>query len=364
MSSRAPLAPSLLSSLVRPLQVGRRLAGDVLLESMRFDAEGSGLEYGLSTGLVVVVTALPREARWVTDRYALCVRGDDRRLSAHEIAAVQLLHALVSRNEWRTADDERANGEAPVPSASARPTLYLVPGHLGRETDLTLRALQVLAMTRHIFVETGQGASARALLERHGVASAGTQIIEFQEEPGAATELLALMHAGRDVALFGGSEGTPCFMDPGRLLLDAVVGLGDRAQVRSVGGASVLGLALMRATGNLGHFVFLGHLDTERALELVEPTLSRIDPAQTPLIFYAPSAGLRESLRRVAQRLAGRDLHLTLLCDLTLETEEHAEMRLSALLTDDAVPLPKTHGGVVAIVRSLKSSAPEPDASA
>lgn len=351
MTRPAPLPPHLLRSLIQPLYVGRRVAGDVVLESMRFSSDGCQLEYGLSGGVVVVVDHQRETTPWVTDRFAVSIRGRGRRLLAAESAAVQVIIALISRNEGRTDPESQAVPQSRQPRAEEGATLFLVPGHLGRSTDLTLRALQVLASTRYIFVETGQGTSARDTLTQFQVLDPRTEIIEYDGEPSAAERLVELLRAGHDVALFGATEGIPCFIDPGHTMVDAATEFG--ARIRSVGGASVLGMALMRATGKIQSFVFLGHLDTVESLERAEPLLARVDPSETAaFVFFVPSRGLRGALERVARRLRGRDLSLLLLCDLTTDAERAIEVPLDSVLQEGAVDLPDdTCGGAVAIVR-------------
>ncbi|MEQ9324014.1 MAG: SAM-dependent methyltransferase [Polyangiaceae bacterium] len=148
----------------------------------------------------------------------------------------------------------RGSEGGPSPSHD-EPTVFLVPGHLGEPLDVTLRALHALASAGLILVEPGKEETTEALLAEHGISAAPIAGLDRK----GAQRVRACIDAGRDVAIFGANEGIPGFCDPGKETL-----IGVEAPIRTIGGASVLGMALMRAPVDLDRFTFLGTVHDER----------------------------------------------------------------------------------------------------
>lgn len=172
---------------------------------------------------------------------------------------------VVRRLLARLAAHDRPEGPAPdwVPGSRPLPpsgTLWLVPGHLGATNDLTRRALRLLASAAALVTERGPSTPLHKLLGDHGLAVGDRPVWRLTAE-ATAPRVVETLRTGGDVVVFGEDEGVPGFADPGsQLVAQVTAAVGDRA-VRSVGGASVLGTALMRVPVTIDRFTCLGAVD-------------------------------------------------------------------------------------------------------
>jgi 16S rRNA (cytidine1402-2'-O)-methyltransferase len=133
-------------------------------------------------------------------------------------------------------------------------TLYVVATPIGNLSDITLRALDVLAAVPLIAAEDTR--LTRRLLNRHAIA---TRLTSYHAKSGAGRlrELIEHLRAGSDLALVT-DAGTPAVSDPGADVVSAWAGLGGR--VVPVPGASAV-LAAIAASGVAGpRWVFEGFL--------------------------------------------------------------------------------------------------------
>jgi 16S rRNA C1402 (ribose-2'-O) methylase RsmI len=239
------------------------------------------------------------------------------------------------------AFDGGDNVELPMcrlPVHGSKPIFYLTPGHLGDPDDLSLRALQVIASVPIIFVENGKAEEVRALLRRFKLRPAegpgAPEIIELGNDDTSAVERWrAAVAAGLDTCLFGGNEGIPGFCDPGKALVTAAAGLQDAVRIRSVGGSSALGHALMRLPSDLQMFEFGGlmHSEAEARRLTAALTLGRL-----PLVVFSHASAVRSLLPGVIKQSGLRRGAIHLLSALTHD-EEHAS---SAAVADFVLPGP------------------------
>ena len=117
-------------------------------------------------------------------------------------------------------------------------TLFLVATPLGNLEDLTPRAARCLKDVHAIYAEDTR--RSRILLDHLGLGKPLKSLFEHNER-GRADEVLALLAAGRDVALVS-DAGTPGVSDPGAELVAAVVAAG--FPVSPIPGPSALTAAL------------------------------------------------------------------------------------------------------------------------
>lgn len=110
--------------------------------------------------------------------------------------------------------------ERPAPSGGG--CLYVVATPIGNLSDITLRALEVLAAVPLIAAEDTR--LTRRLLDRHGIATRTTSF-HARSGPGRLAELLVHLRAGADLALVT-DAGTPSVSDPGEDLVAAWAGEG------------------------------------------------------------------------------------------------------------------------------------------
>jgi len=139
-------------------------------------------------------------------------------------------------------------------------TLWLVPGHLGEPRDLGPRSLQVLRGARAWLVEPGSERAVAKTAERLGLTPPPLHPLRdgLQPDDPVLLSVLSVLDAGGDVALFGAEEGVVGWADPGSDWIAEVSTRRPSVAVRSVGGPSVLGTALMRVPRHLNHVLVLG----------------------------------------------------------------------------------------------------------
>jgi 16S rRNA (cytidine1402-2'-O)-methyltransferase len=141
----------------------------------------------------------------------------------------------------RGAEDD-APSVAPRPSSGV---LYVVATPIGNLSDVTLRALEVLAAVPLIAAEDTR--LSKRLLDRHGISGRLTSF-HARSGPGRLSSLLEHLRGGADLALVT-DAGTPVVSDPGADLVHAWAGEGGR--VVPIPGASAV-LAAVAASGVTG----------------------------------------------------------------------------------------------------------------
>ena len=123
--------------------------------------------------------------------------------------------------------------------------LYVVATPIGNLSDVTLRALEVLAAVPLIAAEDTR--LSKRLLDRHGISGRMTSF-HARSGPGRLASLLEHLRGGADLALIT-DAGTPVVSDPGADLVAAWAGEGGR--VVPIPGASAV-LAAVAASGVTG----------------------------------------------------------------------------------------------------------------
>ena len=135
-----------------------------------------------------------------------------------------------------------ASGDGPPVGGGV---LYVVATPIGNLSDVTLRALEVLAAVPLIAAEDTR--LSKRLLDRHGVSGRLTSY-HARSGPGRLASLLEHLRGGADLALIT-DAGTPAVSDPGADLVAAWAGEGGR--VVPIPGASAV-LAAVAASGGDG----------------------------------------------------------------------------------------------------------------
>jgi 16S rRNA (cytidine1402-2'-O)-methyltransferase len=171
-------------------------------------------------------------------------------------------------------------------------TLYVVATPIGNVTDITLRALHLLALADVVACEDTRKTG--ALLARFGM---NKQMLAAHQhnEREVAEKLIARLHAGERVALVS-DAGTPAVSDPGARIVDAVRAAGLR--VVPLPGSSAA-IAALSASGLVNdRFYFVGFLPAkakQREAELAD--LARV-PAT--LVFYEAPHRIEECVQALA----------------------------------------------------------------
>ncbi len=105
--------------------------------------------------------------------------------------------------------------------APLAPGLYFLATPIGTARDITLRALDILASADVLAAEDTR--SLRKLMDIHGIALEGRQILAYHDHNGASQrpKLLTALEAGKSIA-YASEAGTPLIADPGYQLGRAV----------------------------------------------------------------------------------------------------------------------------------------------
>ncbi|HLP98199.1 MAG TPA: 16S rRNA (cytidine(1402)-2'-O)-methyltransferase [Sideroxyarcus sp.] len=157
--------------------------------------------------------------------------------------------------------------------------LYVVATPIGNLSDITLRALEVLAAADTIAAEDTR--NTKHLLQHHGIADARLLALHQHNERGAAEKIIALLQQGQSVALVT-DAGTPAVSDPGAVLVEAVRAAGFR--VIPIPGPSAAVTALSASGLNAPHFLFYGFLPNKSAARC--SALQTLVEHPYTLVFY------------------------------------------------------------------------------
>lgn len=168
-------------------------------------------------------------------------------------------------------------------------TLYVVATPIGNVADITLRAVNVLAMADAIACEDTRNTA--HLLARYGLSKELVAAHEHNERE-VAEKLVARLRAGQRIALVS-DAGTPAVSDPGARIVDAVRDAGLR--VLPLPGASAA-ISALSASGLVNdRFYFVGFLPSKARQR--ETELARLANESATLVFY-------EAPHRIAETVA------------------------------------------------------------
>lgn len=157
-------------------------------------------------------------------------------------------------------------------------TLYVVATPIGNVTDITLRALHLLALADVVACEDTRKTG--ALLTRFGISRQMLAAHQHNERE-VADKLIARLHAGERVALVS-DAGTPAVSDPGARIVDAVRAAGLR--VVPLPGPSAV-VAALSASGLVNdRFSFVGFLPAKAKQR--ESALAALARESATLVLY------------------------------------------------------------------------------
>ncbi len=213
---------------------------------------------------------------------------------------------------------------APEGVTTLAPGLYLVSTPIGNARDITLRALEILAVADILAAEDTR--RTRNLLEIHGLRRDARRLMPYHDHNGAAQRprLLAALAEGRSVALVS-DAGTPLVADPGyRLAVEAIAA---GYTVQAAPGASALLASLAVAGLPSDRFLFAGFLAPRQAAR--RRTLMELAAVPATLVFYESPRRLAASLADMAAVLGDRPAAVCR--ELTKRFEETRRGGLSAL---------------------------------
>ena len=169
--------------------------------------------------------------------------------------------------------------------------LYLVSTPIGTASDITLRALGILAGADVLAAEDTR--NSRKLLEIHGIKLEGRPFLAYHDHSsdGERKRLLDAIRAGKSVAYMS-DAGTPLIADPGYKLAAAVIDAG--LPVTSAPGASALLAALAVAGLPTDRFMFAGFLPVKAMAK--RKFLEGLGVIDATLVFYESPRRLGDTL--------------------------------------------------------------------
>jgi 16S rRNA (cytidine1402-2'-O)-methyltransferase len=184
---------------------------------------------------------------------------------------------LIADALLRAARDELAQ----LLAKPLAPGLYLVATPIGNLSDITLRALAVLAQADLVYCEDTR--HSRKLLDRFSLRPKLRAYHEHNAEE-ARPAILSALAEGKRLALIS-DAGTPLISDPGYKLVR--VALADGHRVFGIPGASATLTALVASGLPSDTFTFAGFLPVKAGARVERLEVLRTAPG-TLIIFEAP----------------------------------------------------------------------------
>lgn len=214
-------------------------------------------------------------------------------------------------------------GQAEFPAPPLEPALYLVATPIGNLSDISIRALQVLAAADVMACEDTR--VTRVLLQRYGIRRRVSAYHEHNAD-SAGPKLIADLAAGRSVAL-ASDAGTPLVSDPGHRLVEAAIEAGIR--VVPIPGASAVLAALSVSGLPSDAFFFAGFLSAKDGQRRAR--LDELKAVPGTLVFFESPRRLTASLAAMVEVLGDRPAAVCR--ELTKTFEEARRGSLAALAT-------------------------------
>lgn len=205
-------------------------------------------------------------------------------------------------------------------AAPLAPGLYLVATPIGNLSDITLRALAVLARAHHICCEDSR--HSQKLISHYGLSGP----LSPYHDHNAARErpkILKWLAGGASVALIS-DAGTPLVSDPGYRLVREAAAQG--SDVFSIPGPSAV-LAGLAASGLPTDSFFFGGFLPPRETAL-KKRLEELAEIPATLILFDTATRLDKTLTALGEAFPGRDLAIAR--ELTKRFEEMIRVPLPA----------------------------------
>lgn len=187
--------------------------------------------------------------------------------------------------------------------------LYVVATPIGNLRDISLRALDILALSDTIAAEDTRNTA--NLLMHYSISAKNLVSLHQHNERGAAEKVIALLARGESVALVS-DAGTPTISDPGSLLVAGVRAAGHK--VIPVPGANAA-LAALSVSGLVSpHFLFYGFLPNKASARRRE--LENLAALRCTLVFYEAPHRILECVADL-QAVFGHDREIVFAREIT-----------------------------------------------
>ncbi|EEW26872.1 16S rRNA (cytidine(1402)-2'-O)-methyltransferase [Rhodobacter ferrooxidans] len=203
--------------------------------------------------------------------------------------------------------------------------LYFVSTPIGAARDITLRALDILGAADVLAAEDTR--TLRHLMEIHGVALGGRQVLAYHDHNGEAVrpKLLRALEEGKSVA-YASEAGTPLVADPGFQLGRAAIAAG--FAVLAAPGPSAVLAALTVSGLPSDRFLFAGFPPPTAGARL--KFLQELGQVQATLIFYESPKRVGKILGEMV-RCFGEERQAAVCRELTKRFEEVSRGTLGEL---------------------------------
>ncbi|MFT3732749.1 MAG: 16S rRNA (cytidine(1402)-2'-O)-methyltransferase [Hyphomicrobium sp.] len=178
------------------------------------------------------------------------------------------------------------------------PGLYLVATPIGNLSDISLRALSVLARADTIYCEDTRHS---AKLLQHYAITTRTRPFHDHNEERESERIIAELKSGKRIAVIS-DAGTPLLSDPGFKLVRAAAA--DGIPVIAIPGASALLAALTTSGLPTDAFFFAGFLPPKQAARRAR--LAELSAVPGSLVFYEAPHRVAETLADMASLFGGR----------------------------------------------------------
>jgi 16S rRNA (cytidine1402-2'-O)-methyltransferase len=206
--------------------------------------------------------------------------------------------------------------------------IYIVATPIGNLSDISIRALEVLAGVDIIAAEDTR--HTRKLLEHHGIT---TKLISYHEhnESEKSLSIIVDVQNGKSVALVS-DAGTPLISDPGHTLVSMAKAQG--VKVVPIPGASALIAALSASGIACGRFVFEGFLPVKQKAK--QDYLERFLYEVRTVVFYESPHRIVDTLGMISRIFPDRQMVIARELTKRFETitAGTAGQLLSAMLND------------------------------
>ncbi|WP_225721338.1 16S rRNA (cytidine(1402)-2'-O)-methyltransferase [Candidatus Vallotiella sp. (ex Adelges kitamiensis)] len=174
-------------------------------------------------------------------------------------------------------------------------TLYVTATPIGNCSDITLRALHVLALVDRIAAEDTRHTA--QLLARYNITRPLISLHKYNERE-TAQRIVNFLHMGERIA-YVSDAGTPGISDPGARLVDTVRKAGLR--LMPIPGASAVTAALSVTGDWASTFTFVGFLPTKPRHRTAR--LRVLASRKEALVFYEAPHRALETARALAETL-------------------------------------------------------------
>ncbi len=219
---------------------------------------------------------------------------------------------------------------------------YVIATPIGNLSDITQRALQVLAEVDHLFAEDTRHT---LNLCRHLGVNPPLHSLHEHNEQARVERIVELLQSGCAVGLVS-DAGTPLISDPGYRIVSACHQAG--IQVSPVPGVSALSAALSVCGLPTDHFAYHGFPPARRSARL--KLFERLQADSASLVFFESRHRIIESLEDMAQAF-GAEREAALCRELTKTFETVWRAPLGELLAQTLADAHAQRGEFVIVVK-------------